>query len=85
MLHIPEDAEELERIGVELTEEERLQRRIGKKRRQGMFKCLNCGFIFKNPDYKQRSLPKGAIYAIDPRALNIPVCPKCGSDAIVEV
>jgi len=40
LLHIPEDAEELERIGVELTEEERLQRRIGKMRRQDMSKTF---------------------------------------------
>jgi len=39
--------------------------------------CLNCGFKFINPTYKPNPNP----YV---RAL-IPICPKCGSDALETV
>jgi len=50
-----------------------------------MLRCLNCGFKFIHPEYKQKPLPIGGAWAIDPRALNIPVCPKCKSDALETV
>jgi len=50
-----------------------------------MFQCLNCGFKFRYPAYKTKPLPIGGTWVIDPRALNIPACPKCGSDAIEKI
>jgi len=46
-----------------------------------MFKCLNCGFVFKNPEYKRKPIPKREMY-IERVAEEVAVCPKCGSDAI---
>lgn len=54
-----------------------------------LYKCLNCGFIFRQPivKWRQRALNPGRIYAIAMEALYYPmyVCPKCGSDAIKEI
>ena len=51
-----------------------------------LFRCLNCGFIFKNPKMIFRSpVPPGEPILIDRRALYVPACPKCGSDAIVPI
>jgi len=54
-----------------------------------LYKCLNCGFIFKQPvvKYVQRALNPGKLWAIAREALYYPVavCPRCGSDAIVQV
>jgi len=55
-----------------------------------VFKCLNCGFIFKTPKIEwsgRDDLNPRKLYAIAPEALYIPrqVCPKCGSDALQEV
>lgn len=55
-----------------------------------IYRCMNCGFIFKTPEIKWKhrdDLNPGRIYAIDPEALYKPqpVCPKCGSDAIQEL
>lgn len=51
-----------------------------------LYRCLNCGFIFKRPVVKwvPRSLNPGKAWAIAPDAMYVPVevCPKCGSDAI---
>jgi len=49
-----------------------------------MYRCLNCGFLFRNPKMTWRSpVPPGEPILIDRRALYCPVCPRCGSDAIV--
>ena len=54
-----------------------------------VFKCLNCGFVFREPkvEWRQRSLNPGALWAIAREAMYYPVqvCPRCGSDAITEV
>ena len=55
-----------------------------------VFRCLNCGFVFKTPEIKwvpRGDLNPGKLYAIAPEALYVPmaVCPRCKSDAIVEV
>jgi len=47
-----------------------------------LYRCLNCGFKFVNPEYKLKPLPFGVVILIDPQTLNIPICPKCGSDAL---
>jgi len=49
-----------------------------------VFKCLNCGFKFVNPGWRYRE-SQSPILAIDPRALRVPCCPKCRSDAIKEI
>jgi len=55
----------------------------------GLYKCLNCGFVFRTPKivYRQKALNPGEVYAIDMRALYYPlaVCPRCGSDAIKRI
>jgi len=54
-----------------------------------MYRCLNCGFKFNNPEVVWRKTPlnPGGLWAIDPKALyySTQVCPKCGSDAIEKV
>jgi len=42
-----------------------------------MKRCLNCGFVFIHPNYKGVMTPFG-------ESKLVPVCPKCGSDALVE-
>ena len=53
-----------------------------------VFKCLNCGFVFKTPKiiYVEKPTNPGVIQAIAREALYMPkqVCPKCESDAIKE-
>ena len=43
MVFIPEDAEELERVGVEATEEERWRRRMMRKVTYMWLECPKCG------------------------------------------
>ena len=54
-----------------------------------LYKCLNCGFVFREPVVKWRQTPlnPGRVYAIAREALYYPVhvCPRCGSDAIEEI
>ena len=55
--------------------------------KERLYKCLNCGFIFRQPEvvYKMRPINPGTTYlAIDTRALyyGVYTCPRCGSDAI---
>jgi len=53
------------------------------------YRCLNCGFVFRNPKvvYRQRALNPGRVWAIARAALYVPiaVCPKCESDAIKQI
>jgi len=53
-----------------------------------VYECLNCGFVFKTPKYEWRKRPlnPGEVWSIQRSALyyKIDVCPKCGSDAIIE-
>lgn len=54
-----------------------------------MFRCLNCGFIFKNPKCKVKyrvcllSATNNQYSRGD--VVRILCCPKCGSDAIKEM
>jgi len=55
-----------------------------------VYNCLNCGVKFLRPviNWMQRDdLNLGILYSIHPSALYmaIPVCPRCGSDAIEKV
>ena len=54
-----------------------------------VFKCLNCGFIFKEPkvEWRQKPLNPGVLWAIAGEVMYYPVqvCPRCGNDAITEV
>ena len=52
-----------------------------------VYKCLNCGFVFKEPKVVFRPIPAPPYTPILHTNPYYPVyvCPKCGSDAIKEV